>query len=177
MQKDLVPENSVLGVGKPAEAIIPKIQRITGVAREKGIPIIYICLSLLQKDPLLKRYNFPPHCITGTEGAEVIDELRPMKEDVIVPIPRADAFLHSNLEYTLKALDVDTIVITGITTDVPCLMLAMNAPQRGFNVILVSDACATYIEERHKLVIELLKKFRFVKVLTTEEVLEQLKRV
>lgn len=174
MQKDWILEGSVLDKGEMVRAIIPRIQRLLDVARERKVPVIYcnLCLFKQADDPLAKR--FPPHGVPGTPGAEVVDELKPKEEDYIINMHRFDAFLYSDLEFVLKVAGVDTLIISGVTTQLSCLSTAMHALQMGFNVIMASDCCAAEDEQRHQMGLNYLKPF--VKIITADEVLKLLQK-
>ena len=172
MQRDLILKESVLDFGEVGRAIVPKIKKLLDAARERKVPVIYTSLYATPGDPIFE--NFPVlHCIPGTEGIEIIDELKPKEGDYVVNTYRMNAFLFSNLEYLLRVLGVDTLIITGVSTNTGCLLTAMEAFQRGFAVIIASDGCATYKEERHQSALEYLKPF--AKILTADEATEQLR--
>ena len=171
MQKDLILEGSVVDVGEMGRAMIPRIKKLLDVARERKVPLIYGNIYFVAQDPLFKPR--PPHCVLGTPGAEVVDELKPRDGDHIVNIYRMNAFLYSNLEYLLRVLGVATLIITGISTNGGCLLTAMEAFQRGFKVIIASNGCATYKEEKHRVALEYLRPY--AQILTIEEIIDLLK--
>ena len=169
MQNDMVLEGSPVNIGEMARAIVPNLQRLLAAARERKTPLIYANLCCIPGDPLFAKYP-AVHCRPGTTGVEVIEELRPEEGDYVVPIYRMDPFIHTSLEHTLRALGVTTLVVTGNTTEVSCLLAAMGAFQRGFNVIVVTDCCASWTEERHQIGLNYLKLFgKLIKQLTLDE--------
>ena len=56
------------------------------------------------------------HCIEGTWGAQVVDELRPRNNDVMVTKRRFSGFFETDLDLTLKDLQVDTVIVMGVVT-------------------------------------------------------------
>ena len=174
MQNDFVTEGFPFYIGDTAKAIIPPLQKLTEAARERKVPVIYCNMITIKDDALFKRLNLPPHTLPGTPGAEVTDELKPKDEDHIVPIYAMDAFLHSYLERVLRSLSMDTVIITGETTEVGCLLTAMAAFQRAFEVIVVADCCAGRSEEKQQMALNYLKPF--TKILKTDEVIELLRK-
>lgn len=173
MQNDIVGKGGPLEHPGVAEAIVPGIQKLLQVARKWGVPVIYSQLSHIKGDPLFEWA--PPHCIPGTWGIEVIDALKPEEGDFMVSVYRMDQFLFSTLEYTLSMLKVDTLIITGINTDTACLLTAMSAFQRGFDVILVTDCCGAWNEEKHQMGLNYLRPFKdFVEQLSLEETIDRL---
>jgi isochorismate hydrolase len=87
---------------------------------------------------------------------------------------RLNAFLFSDLEHVLRVLSIDTLIITGVVTNGGCLLTAMDAFQRGFEVIMVSDCCAARSEESHLMGLNYLKPF--AKILTANEALKLFER-
>ena len=172
MQKDTISKGGAVEMGERGRAIVPNIQRLIDAAGERKVPIIYANLCCIPSDPLIKKFPIA-HCVIGTTGSEVIEELKPKAGDYLVNTYAIDAFLHTSLEHILRALGIATVIITGTTTDGSCLLTAMGALQRSFNVVVVSDGCVTYNEERQQAALKYLKPF--AKILTTEEVLNQLK--
>jgi len=172
MQKDVIPKGSPVEIGEMGRAIVPNIQKLLDAARERKVPLIYANLCSIPGDPLFKKWPVA-HCVPGTPGIEVIDELKPKDGDYVVHIYAMNAFLHTDLEHILRALGVATLIMTGISTDASCLLTAMEAFQRWFDVIMVSDCCASWNEERHQRGLNYLKPF--TKILNCEEVIKLLK--
>jgi len=172
MQKDFILEGSVLDLGETGRAMIPRIKKLLDVARERKAPVIYANIYFVAQDPLFTMLPLN-YCTPGTAGAEVMDELRPSDGDHIVTIYRMNAFLYSNLEYLLRVLGVATVIITGQSTNTGCLLTAMEAFQRGFKVIIASDGCATYKEEKHRAALEYLRPY--ARILTIDEIINLLK--
>ena len=175
MQNDLIYADLAVTI-KRGQLIIPNIQKILRAAREKGRPVIYVNLLMHPQDPIILKNKLPHHCLIGSPGAEVIEELRPQQGDHVVNIHRMDGFLDSNLGFLLRdILEVEGIIVTGVSTGVGCLLTALGAIQRGMKAVLVSDACATYTEDRHEIALEFFRKnLGFVGLKTTKEVVAML---
>lgn len=157
MQKEFCYDNFPLFQGEMIKTIIPILKNCLDSARRRDIPIIYCNMTYLKNDYLFKKFR--PHCLSGTSGIEVIDEIEPEEKDYEVPIYAMDAFLDSSLERVLRSLEVRKVFITGQTTDVGCLATSMAAFQRGFEVVLLSDCCASRNVERHQMALNYLKPF------------------
>jgi len=155
--------------------IVPKIKRLLGEARTLDIPIIYACDSFLENDFIFKgKQSFS---IRGTEGAEVIDELKPERQEEILLKRRFSAFFKTDLDLTLRLLGVDTAVVSGINTHVCVLATAMDAICNDFNAIVLEDCSASYQREVHRGSIEVLKESGLsplLRVMTSEAFLEEI---
>ena len=62
-----------------------------------------------------------PHSLSGTEGAEVVDELNMQAEDLWLPKPRFSAFFNTGLEEWLREKGVGLCAVGGITKSQPIL--------------------------------------------------------
>jgi len=129
--------------------IIPTIQKLITFARENGMYVIYVNTSLISKEePICKKWGL--HAVRGTWGAEVIPELKPLKEDFVVFKRTYDGFYSSELEITLRSLGVETVVPVGIHTHVCVLLTSVGAFNRGFNVIALEDCMTTGYKPNHE---------------------------
>lgn len=61
---------------------------------------------------------FPPHAIAASKGAQIVPELAPRKEDVVVPKRRYSGFFGTDLVITLRERGVDTLGLVGDCTNI-----------------------------------------------------------
>jgi nicotinamidase-related amidase len=115
-----------------ARDIVPALMERIAAARQAGIPVVYV---LDQHDPDdTDLDDWGQHAIAGTEGAEVWPPLAPLPGDPIVTKPSYSSFYRSNLADVLDGLRVDTLELTGCSTEVQLLATATDALQLGFAV-------------------------------------------
>lgn len=167
------PRNPFYEEGK---AIIPNLQKLLKKGRERGVPIIFACDSFLKEDFIFKG-RMKTHSLRGTEGVEVIDELKPIPSDLILPKRRFSAFFKTDLDQTLRTLDVDTLVITGITTEVCVLMTALDGLCHDFSVIILEDCCASRSRDLHQSCLNLYRDFvlyPLLRIMPLKEFLEEI---
>lgn len=139
-----------------APRIIPNVQRLLDFARKKGVPVIYA--NDAHFPGVDKEFElWPPHAVIGTKGAEVINELKPMKGDYIIQKRRYTAFYGTDLNLLLRELGVDTLVLVGLVTDVCVQHTAADAFFRGYRIIVPEDCVETLTEEAQKSGIKYLK--------------------
>ncbi len=118
-------------------------------AREKGIPVIYTKVLyhptgadggiFVQKVPLLRKM------IPGEPLAEIVPELPPAENDVILIKQYASAFFGTSLAAMLTAQGVDTIILTGCSTSGCIRATAVDGMQYGFRVIVPREC----VGDRH----------------------------
>jgi nicotinamidase/pyrazinamidase len=175
MLNDNLKESSRNPYFQEGRAIIPNLQKLLGESRKRGFPIIFACDSFLEGD-FIFRGKMKIHSLRGTEGAEVVDELKTEPTDVILPKRRFSAFFKTDLDQTLRTLGVDTIVVTGVTTEVCVLMTVMDGLSHDFSVILLEDCSASRSKEFHRGCLHLYRDFALyplLRIMTLEEFLKE----
>lgn len=158
MLKDTFKEGSKLPITQEARQIIPNLQRLLNESRKKGFPIIFACDSFLKEDFIFKG-KMKARSLRGTEDAEVIDDLKPEPTDMVLPKRRFSAFFKTDLDQTLRTWGVDTIVVTGITTECCVLTTAMDGLCHDFSVIILEDGCASRNKTIHETCLNLYRDF------------------
>lgn len=154
--------------------IVPRIRELLGKARTLNFPIIFACDSYLENDFIFKGKR--AFSVRGTEGAEVIEELKPERKDEILPKRRFSAFFKTDLDQTLRLFGVDTVVITGINTQVCVFATAIDSVCNDFETIVLEDCSASRNREIHQGSIEILREgglFPLIRVMSSEEFLKE----
>ncbi|NWF93326.1 MAG: cysteine hydrolase [Syntrophaceae bacterium] len=167
------PRNPYLQEGR---AIIPNLQRLLGEGRKRGFPIIFACDSFLEGDFIFKG-RMKVHSLRGTKGSEVADELKPEPSDILLPKRRFSAFFKTDLDQTLRTLGVDTIVVTGMTTEVCVLTTALEGLSHDFSVILLEDCSASRNKEFREGCLRLYRDFALyplLRIMTLDEFLKEI---
>lgn len=115
------------------------------------------------------------HVIGGDSSSEVIPELDPRPEDYYIPKYRWSAFYQTYLDLALTARKIDTVIISGGSTDVGVVATVFSGRDMDYNMIVVSDACATSHDQRaHDFLMELIFP-RMSRVRTTDQVLQMIR--
>jgi maleamate amidohydrolase len=76
----------------------------------------------------------------GSKYAQFQDELTPSADDFVVTKHYASAFFGTSLSSTLRTIEIDTLVIAGVSTSGCVRASALDAMQNGFVPFVVSDA-------------------------------------
>jgi ureidoacrylate peracid hydrolase len=125
------------------EKLIGPQKRIIKAGRQTGCPIVFVLdthrTNIRQDREWLKR---TPHCLQGSWGAQVIEDLEPRAEDIYVVKRRYSAFFNTDLDVTLKDLKVDTLVICGVVTNICVRSTVHDAFFHGYTVVVPEDAVA-----------------------------------
>ena len=118
MLNDFVNKGATLEVPM-ARTIIRNIKKEINKARKRHIPIIYCCDAHRENDPEFKLW--PGHAVKGTEGAAVIKQLEPHKEDYKVKKTNYSCFYKTTLDKLLKKIRDDPPDTTGVVTNI-CIL-------------------------------------------------------
>jgi len=117
------------------------------------------------------------HVIAGDKSSEVLAELEPKPEDYYIVKYRWSAFFQTYLDLALRARAIDTIIISGGSTDVGVASTLYSGRDLDYNMIVVSDACGTSHNQRaHDTLMELIFP-RMARVRSTDEVLKMIRNV
>jgi nicotinamidase-related amidase len=150
-------------------AIVPAVKREIARARSAGIPIIYVCDAHSPDDKEFSRFGWPAHAVAGTKGADVIDELKPGRDDTVIRKTTYSAFFGTGLLKTLKLLEVESLRLTGTVTHICVLFTASDAVLLGYTVTVVEDGVAGIAREDHEAALRIMKNVLGVKVVAARE--------
>lgn len=149
-------QNDFLKPGAPLEtpagrAIVPTLSDLLAFARDKGIVVIYTTHVHRADGSDMGRYRdiYPPIAqgaalIDETPGARVIDELAPRDGELVVKKHRYSAFFGTDLDMVLRGRGIDTVAVTGVTTEDCVHATARDAMFRDYHTVVIGDCCATY---------------------------------
>ncbi|MEN9773742.1 MAG: hypothetical protein RL322_812 [Pseudomonadota bacterium] len=101
--------------------------------------------------------------VTGEWGAQVVDELTPHLEDIVVAKQRLSGFWDSELDGVLRGLGAQTLFFAGVNTDRCVFSTLQDAGFLGYDCVLIKDACSTpspgYVRRAIHYIVELLHGF------------------
>jgi nicotinamidase-related amidase len=163
MLNDFVRKGAPLEV-PDARTIIPVVHREIEKAHAAGNPVIYLCDSHTADDKEFSKYGWPPHAVRGTAGAKVIDELKPSNSDIVIEKTTYSGFFGTDLDETLKRLDVDSLRLTGDVTHICVMFTASDAVLRDYQVTVVEKGVAGISQEDHQAALRIMKNVMGVKI-------------
>ena len=152
MQNDFViPGAPVAAPG--AMEIIPQIAGLARLARAKGLPVIYTQeMHRADGSDFGIELEFePPHCLEGTPGLDVVDDLKPEPGDRLIRNKRRyDAFLGTDLDFVLRGAGAENLIVAGVCTDICVSATVQHARNLDYRCFVVSDASAGTSPPRHE---------------------------
>ncbi len=157
---------------KRAEKIVPNVKRLLNFARRNRMPVVYV------NDAHLPNLDIEfdvwgQHAVAGTWGAQVIDELKPKKSDFVLQKRRYSAFQGTDLDQLLRELKVDTLILTGVVTDICIQHTAADAFFKGYKVIVPEDCVEAINEQNQKAALDYLKRVYGNKITRTDEIMKK----
>lgn len=126
---------------RAAERMAPRLRRLAARARRAGIPVVYVNDNFGQwRSDWRKVVSWCRR--PGSPGRRLVEELVPGDDDFFVLKPMHSAFFSTTLDLLLEQLDVRTVLLAGVATDICILFTANDAYMRGYAVVVPSDCVA-----------------------------------
>ena len=137
MQNDFVKEGGTLVV-PDAEATVPKLQGLLELARGSEMKVVFTQDTHSDGDPEWEIW--PEHVREGSWGWQIVEELAPREDELVIRKVRYDAFYGTHLDHYLRVWGVDTLVICGTVANICVHYTAASAALRWFEVVVPRDA-------------------------------------
>lgn len=142
---------------RPLREAVPAMLELVEAARAAQIPIAYTRFTfeadfsdagpvMLEQHPELRATG---GLVRGTWDNALIDELQPRDGELVVDKTRNSAFFATSLEQWLRAREVDTVIVGGLTTNMCVESTCRDGFSLGFRTILAADASASVPREAH----------------------------
>ncbi len=144
---------------------VPNMQRVQAACRKAGVEVMYTVIEALTQDgrDLSLDYKISRlFCPKGSRDAQVIAEIAPAGDEIVIPKTSSSVFISTNIHYVLGNLGVKHLIVAGVLTD-QCVDST------------VRDACATQSEERHRS--SIANNRGYCRQVTTDEFVTELARL
>lgn len=150
MQNDFVGEHAPLG-SKQALAMTGALAATLDFCRDAGIKVVYTAHVHRRDGSDMGRYRdlYPPIAervalVEGAEGAQIHPAVTPAAGEHVIRKHRYSGFFATDLDLLLRGWGIDTVVISGATTENCCHATARDALYRDYRVAFLSDLTATF---------------------------------
>jgi nicotinamidase-related amidase len=138
----------------PLRAIVPTVNRLARAAREAGCLVVYTrqghrsdLADLVRFGRQRNSRRAPAQAaevlVRGSPGFQIVPEVEVRADDIIVDKTTNGAFTYTELEPVLRTQGIGHLLFSGCTTDVCVHSTLREANDRGFQCLLVEDACAS----------------------------------
>jgi nicotinamidase-related amidase len=170
-------QNAVIGmnpVPHTAAQVVENSRKLAEAFRAHGAPVVYVRVDL---NDFMKLPVDEPHNLGDKPLPAAASEIAPsagfQAGDILVTKRHWGAFAGTDLGQQLKSRGIDTVVLTGISTNVGVESTARQGTGLGFAVVIVEDACSSQNAGHHRFAIENIFP-RLTRVRSTDEVLASL---
>jgi ureidoacrylate peracid hydrolase len=160
-----------------AQEMVPRLARLIDEARRAALPVVYVRTthsewtdtpSWLFRKSQQKTLDT---CREGTWGAEFYDGIAPLPEERVVIKHRYSSFINTDLNTVLRARGVESVLVTGVATNVCVETTARDAYMFDYYVTLVEDCSAAYTRAAHEGTVENIRN-HFGLVASSQEIVE-----
>lgn len=198
MQHGFLDEGASLEVPK-GRSLVPRIQRLITCCRSVGAHVIFTQFVYSPAVPCLRGEPFgvehlPPcagqptgygwpsgNCLVGPqigqgpESADIIPELAPRPDELVVASHAYDKFLDTPLDLALRSRGITHLIVTGVTTDICVNCTVLAAANRNYYVTVATDGVATLKEDIQAACFEIWRR-KFARLRATRQLVAELKQ-
>jgi nicotinamidase-related amidase len=151
---------------------VPPIAAVLAGARRIGLPVIHTReghLPDLSDAPPAKVARGAPSLrigdpgpmgrilIRGEPGHDIVPELYPRADEIVIDKPGKGAFYATELSDVLQKYGIETLLVCGVTTEVCVNTTVREANDRGYRCVVIADGCASYFPEFHAAGLAMIK--------------------
>lgn len=170
---DFVADDGKLSCGEPGQVLEDRIVEITKEFYENGDYIIFpIDMHEEESDYHPESKLFPPHNIKGTWGRDLYGKLEDYYQEIknsrnvyYCDKTRYSAFAGTDIEIRLRERDIKEVHLLGVCTDICILHTAIDAYNKGFDIVVHSDGVASFNQAGHEFAINHFKNTLAAKVM------------
>lgn len=158
------------------EVVLPNVRKLQDTFRERNLEIIHVRIQSLTKngrDRSGNHRNLHIHAAPGSKEAEFLPEVAPQEDEIIINKTASGVFNSTNINYVLSNMGIKSLFITGVYTNECVETTVRDASDRGYTVTVIEDGCTTVTKQLHEFSLATVKD-RYARVLTTEEVIEEI---
>lgn len=156
--------------------VLDKTAQLLAAARGSGTLVIYVSVKFRPgyperpaNAPLWQGLHAANALVEGSWGASIHDAVAPQEGEAVVTKRGVSAFTASDLEPILKNKRIGTLLLAGVATNFVVEGTAREASDRGYQVVVVGDCCASVSQEAHDAALSVALPF-LAAISTLEEV-------
>ena len=140
----------------PTKSIIPTVRKVLDAARAKGMPVIHTReghkpdlsdlepAKLRRSNSIGKKGPMGRILVRGEYGHDIVDELQPIKGELVIDKPGKGAFYQTSLQRHLKKHGIESLIVCGVTTHVCVHTTIREANDRGYECLMLEDGTAAF---------------------------------
>jgi len=161
------------------KCVVPNTQKLLATFRGIGAPVIYITYGAETPDASdvarhIRAFVRATDNVAGKPEHDIVDALKPLAHEPVLNKTTMGAFGSTGIDARLRALGVSEVVCVGVSTNNCVGMTAMDAADKGYGVVLVSDATGTCSDRMQAAFEEMFLRL-WGRVLTASETISELR--
>jgi len=147
MLNDFIDEKGALFCGKTARDIIPFVRQKIENYRNRKDTVIFLQDAHDENDAEFEK--FPRHCVAGTWGSDVIPELVPGSDDLIVNKKRYSGFYGTHLDKILADRKITSVEVVGVCTSICVMDTVGGLANRDYSITVAIEGVADFDQAFH----------------------------
>lgn len=160
------------------QVVLPNVKKFLSFFRAHKLKILYLTIGSVRPDysdtpahlrPVFQANN--NHL--GTREHEILDEIKPTKEDYVINKTTLSAFNSTGIDSLLRSIGAKHLIFTGVSTNMCVEGTARDASDKGYACVIVEDACSAGQEELHRGAIINFQRF-YGRAASADEILHEL---
>lgn len=172
---DAIPETLRYYFDRIENTMLPNIKRIQEQCRQVGMEVLFTNVENLTQDGRdrsldykITGFNVPK----GSKEGKTLEQIAPQGDEIVITKTSSSVFNSTNIDYVLRNLEIDYLVVVGMLTDQCVESSVRDACDLGYLVTVVEDACTTYTKERHDNALEMYKGY--CRRVTTDQLIAEI---
>jgi nicotinamidase-related amidase len=170
-------QNGIVGTIQNCSALVATAKQAIDTARDRGVQVAYVHVAFTEAEFNAVPPNNKGFTAAKSSGRDFLADspataidvrIARQDGDIVVRKIRVGAFSTTDLAEQLRARNIDTLILAGISTSGVVLSTVRDAADRDYRLFVLSDACADPQADVHALLME--KVFpRQADVITTQQ--------
>ena len=179
MQKGLAGRSPMI------DRIVPHANALIDAAERLKIPVIWsrhilpplqltsgpFLRFLMKKQNVARPSELKPTMQEGMADTTFVDGLAPLPHHIVLPKSQPSLFIDTPLDLRLKTMGIDTLIMTGVATDIGIELTCRHGATLGYYSVVVEDATGSYTQEAHERSLAFLRGWT-TPVVTTQAILD-----
>jgi nicotinamidase-related amidase len=150
------------------DRFLPRLTRFLNRSRELNVPVIHLQLVIPMGDKRSEGLADELRFEKGSKGSQLLPEVLAPK-DIAIEKPKDSGFFETQLDQTLKGLEVDTAILCGMQAQICIQTTAADAFFRGYNVVVASDGVTSTVEDDMTRALDWMRNY-CATILTCDEI-------
>jgi nicotinamidase-related amidase len=148
--------------------MVARVRRLKDAAHAAGVQVFHVNSMRRLTDQVPN-----PSMLVGTENLDVIPELQPVDKDITIYKRYLSGFWANDLDYTLRTMGCEMVIIAGASTDNTVLWTSADATQHHYRVAVINDCTMVHRQndppEMHDWALTIIRKVLKGEILSLDE--------